>query len=152
MDSSGAQLEIGSHSFDVVGFACDAAIAGAQHGVCSSTSVTGQHVEGFGCFEQPVCGSDNVYVSCIVVDDFVGAPIAHEPIHFFQSFFDVLAFNPIDCVDHFAGALGVHFDAAHISCAFEKSEESCLCRRCRYGRYTCKRAQEFAPRQTRSWF
>jgi hypothetical protein len=49
------------------------------------------------------------------------APVAHEVVDFLQHFGDVLAFDPVDRVDAFAGAARIHADAADVAGAFQHS-------------------------------
>ena len=60
-------------------------------------------------------GCHDVDGAQVDVLDVVGAPVAHEKVHFLHRVGDVVPFDPVDHVDAFAGAARVHSDSANIS-------------------------------------
>ena len=87
----------------------------AQQGVCCGAAITGQKRERFVRIKHVVAGGHDIDGPEIDVMNAVGAPIPHEVRYFFDSVANVLAFDPVNCVDAFAGSHRPHRKTTNVA-------------------------------------
>ena len=127
------KTQVSGLAFHVQRVLGNAARVAAQHGVGLRAAIAREQHKGFvGVGQAQRCGHD-VDGARVDLDHAIGAPVAHEFVDLINGVFDVFAFDPIDCVDAFTGAAGVHFQSTDIACATQKSgcirESRCCCNR-----------------------
>ena len=75
-----------------------------------------------------MCSGNNVNCTTIHFDRAVFTPVSHEPIDLFQSGFDVLIVDPVNCVDGFTRTGRAHVNAAYLAGTLKVSENTGICR------------------------